>query len=135
MIFVLDTNVLSETAQPSPNLAVAAFMRAVPIENLRLSAIVLAEIAQGVENSPTPALKNFLANVLSFPLAPFGEAEALEWGRMTSRALQSGLALEARDSFIAATAAVRGWTVATRNTADFAKLGVGVFNPWIDKLS
>ena len=135
MIFMLDTNVLSETASANPDPAVAAFMRAVPVENFRLSTIVLAEIAQGVENNPTQGLKNFLANVLSFPLAAFDEAEALEWGRMTSRALKSGLSVEARDSFIAATAAVRGWTVATRNTNDFVKLGVSVFNPWVDKLS
>jgi len=35
---------------------------------------------------------------------------------------------------IAATAAVRGWTVATRNKSDFSKLGVPVFDPWTDKL-
>ena len=65
----------------------------------------------------------------------FGEVEALEWGRMTSKALKSGLSVNVRDSMIAATAAVRGWTVATRNASDFAKLGVAVFNPWHDKLS
>ncbi len=135
MIFVLDTNVLSEGAEPTPDPAVLAFLRTVPVENMRLSAIVLAEIAQGVENSPSAKLRTFLAETLALPLAEFGEAEALEWGRMTSKALKSGLAVSARDSLIAATAAVRGWTVATRNTADFAKLGVGVFNPWVDKLS
>jgi predicted nucleic acid-binding protein len=35
---------------------------------------------------------------------------------------------------IAATASVRGWTVATRNTADFTPLGVPRFNPWKDNL-
>jgi toxin FitB len=135
VIFVLDTNVLSETARPNPAAAVAGFMRAVPLENLRLSSMVLAELAQGVENNPTPALRTFLANTLSLPLAEFGEAEALEWGKMTSKALASGLAISARDSIIAATASVRGWTVATRNTSDFAKLGVPVFDPWRDKLS
>lgn len=135
MIFVLDTNVLSEGAQPTPDRRVVAFLRTVPVENMRLSSIVLAEIAQGVENNPTPKLKTFLAETLALPSAEFGEAEALEWGRMTSKALKNGLSVSARDSFIIATAAVRGWTVATRNTADFAKLGVAVFNPWTDKLS
>jgi toxin FitB len=111
-----------------------AFMRAVPAENLRVSPIVLAELAQGVENSPTPQLRAFLSEVLALPLVEFGEAEALEWGRMTSKALKAGISVQARDSFIAATAAVRGWAVATRNTQDFAKLGVRVFDPWHDKL-
>lgn len=134
MIFVLDTNVLSEGAKPNPDAAVLAFIRGVPTENIRLSAIVLGELAQGIENNPTAGLKQFLSEALALPLAEFGEAEALEWGRMTSKALKKGLSVDVRDSMIAATAAVRGWTVATRNTSDFAPLGVSVFNPWTDKL-
>ena len=80
MIFVLDTNVLSEGTKPIPDTAVMAFIRAVPVESIRLSAIVLGELAQGVENNPTANLKQFLAEVLALPLAEFGEAEALEWG-------------------------------------------------------
>ena len=135
MIFLLDTNLLSERTKPNPDPAVMAFLRAVPVESTWVSSIVLAEVAQGVENNPTPDLRTFLADVLALSLAEFGEAEALEWGRLTSKALKSGLSVSARDSMIAATAAVRGWTVATRNTSDFAKLGVAVFNPWQDKLS
>ena len=134
MIFVLDTNVLSERTNPKPNPAVLAFFRAVPVENTRVSAMVLAEIAQGVENNPTPQLRDFLAEVLALPLAEFGEAEALAWGRITSQALKAGRSLEVRDAVIAATAAVRGWTVATRNASDFVALGVPVFDPWKEKL-
>ena len=134
MIFVLDTNVLSERTNRKPDPAVVAFFHAVPVENIRLSPMVLAEIAQGVENNPTPDLRDFLAEVLALPLAEFGEAEALEWGRMTSKALKAGRSVEVRDAVIAATAAVRGWTVATRNKSDFTALGVSVFNPWEDKL-
>jgi toxin FitB len=134
MIFVLDTNVLSERTTPKPDRALVAFFRAVPVEKTRLSAMVLAEIAQGVESNPTPGLRNFLAEVLALPLAEFGEAEALEWGRITSKALKAGHSVEVRDAVIAATAAVRGWTVATRNTSDFTALGVSVFDTWKDKL-
>ena len=35
-----------------------------------------------------------------------------------------------RDALIAATALVHGLTVATRNVADFNRMGVGVLNPW-----
>jgi hypothetical protein len=113
---------------------VAAFLSAVPMENIRLSTVVLAEIAQGVENNPTPVLKAFLADVLALPLAEFGKIEALEWGRITSAALKRGVSIDFRESFIAAIASTRGWTVATRNTSDFAPLGVQVFNPWNQKL-
>jgi hypothetical protein len=36
------------------------------------------------------------------------------------------------DGLLAATALVRGWTVVTRNTADFIRSGVGILNPWED---
>ncbi|HEY3853040.1 MAG TPA: PIN domain-containing protein [Verrucomicrobiae bacterium] len=134
MIFVPDTNVFSERTKKIPNASVAAFLRAVPIESIRLSAVVLAEIVQGVENNPRPELKYFLAEMLALPLAEFGETEALEWGRLTSRGLRRGLAMKTRDTLIAATANVRGWIVATRNTSDFAPLGVQVFNPWKQRL-
>ena len=134
MIFLLDTNVLSERTNPKPDRSVMAFLRAVPIESVRVSVIVLGEVAQGVENNPTPDLKAFLADLQAMPLVDFSESEAMEWGRITSRALKAGRSVRVRDSMIAATAAVRGWTVATRNTSDFAPLGVSVFNPWTDKL-
>lgn len=134
MIFLLDTNVLSERKRAKPNRSVSTFLRAVPVDSVRVSVIVLGEIVQGVENNPTPDLRTFLSEVQALPLAEFGEAEALEWGKLTSKALKAGLSVKVRDSMIAATAAVRGWTVATRNTHDFAPLGVPVFNPWTDRL-
>ena len=134
MIFVLDTNVLSERTKPTPDGNVENFLRSIPVENIRVSSIVLAEIAQGVENNPTADLQLFLAEVLTLPVADFGEAEALEWGRMTSAAIKQGMEMEIRDTMIAATASARGWTVVTRNISDFSPLGVKVFNPWTDKL-
>jgi len=53
---------------------------------------------------------------------------------LTSQGLRQGLVMEVRDTLIAATTAVRGWTVATRNTRDFIPLGVTVFNPWTETL-
>jgi predicted nucleic acid-binding protein len=134
MIYLLDTNVLSERTKRSPDAGVENFLRRVPAESVRVSAMSLAEIAQGVENNPTAALKTFLAEVLRLPVAPFGEDEALEWGRMTSAGLARGLHLAVRDTVIAVTAASRGWTVATRNTKDFAPLGVKTFDPWKERL-
>ena len=35
-----------------------------------------------------------------------------------------------RDALIAATGLVHGLTIVTRNTQDFERLGVAIFNPW-----
>ncbi len=134
MIYLLDTNVLSERTRKSPNAGVEDFLRRVPAETVRVSAMVLAEIAQGVQSNPTAPLKAFLAEVLQLPVAAFGEDEALEWGRLTSAGLARGLRLSVRDTVIAATAVAHGWTVATRNTRDFVPLGVMTFNPWKERL-
>ena len=134
MIFVLDTNVLSERIKKHPSPAVEDFLRRLPAENVRIPAVALAEIAQGVENNPTPELKRFLADILHFVVAPFGEEEALEWGRLTSEGLARGRVMTTRDAMIAATAKTHGWVVATRDEEDFRPLGVKVFNPWKEKL-
>ena len=136
MRVVLDTNVVSERTKTSPHPGVEDFLRRLPTENVRLSAMALAEIAQGVENNPTPALRKFLAEVLSLPIAEFAEREAIEWGKITSAGLAAGLNMTVRDTVIAATAAAHGWTVATRNrnTKDFAPLGVKLFNPWQERI-
>jgi predicted nucleic acid-binding protein len=134
VIFVLDTNVLCERLKSNPNSNVEDFLRRLPPENVRISAMTLAEIAQGVENNPIPALQEFLAEVLTLPIAGFGEMEALEWGRITAKGLSRGVRMEARDAIIAATAVTHGWTIATRNTTDFAPLGAKVFDPWKQRL-
>ena|SRR5204863_1335027 len=111
-----------------------AFLRKVPTADARVPAIVLGEIKQGVEENPTPELQTFLEDVLTLPVAPFDELEALAWGELTAAALGQGRVLYVRDSLIAATARAHGWAVATRNVRDFAGLGIKVFNPFDEQL-
>lgn len=134
MIYLLDTNVLSERTRNRPSPKVMSFLRKVPAADARVPAIVLGEIKQGVESNPTPQLQQFLEDVLTLPVAPFDELEALAWGEMTAAALAQGRALYVRDSLIAATARAHGWTVVTRNGSDFAGFAVKVFNPFSEQL-
>ncbi len=134
MIYVPDTNVFEERLRKTPDPGVTDFFRRLPSENVRLCSIVLAEIAQGVENNPIPALQTFLAETLRLPVAEFGELEALEWGRLVCEGFRRKIDMQTRDTILAATANVRGWTVATRNEKHFRPLGVLVFNPWKERL-
>ena len=133
MIYLLDTNVLSERTKTRPSRKVLTFLRRLAVADARVPAIVLGEIKQGVENDPKPELQQFLQDVLSLPVAPFDDVEALVWGEMTSRALAQGRSLYVRDFLIAATAKAHGWTVATRNTKDFSGLGVKLLNPFLEQ--
>ncbi|MCI0747433.1 MAG: hypothetical protein L0Y58_18670 [Verrucomicrobia subdivision 3 bacterium] len=110
------------------------FLRRLPAADVRVPAIALGEIKQGVQSNPTPELCQFLEDVLTLPVAPFDEMEALVWGEMTAEVLARGRTLYVRDSLIAATARVNAWTVATRNVGDFANLGVRLFNPFTQRL-
>lgn len=131
MIFLLDTNVLSETTRKHPEPKVIAWLSKVPRQDMRISSMVLAEVQQGVELNPTRPLKEFLSNImLGFLIAPFDEPEALAWGRLTAAMVSTGQKIDFRDSIIAATAHAHNWTVATRNVTHFAPLGVAVFDPW-----
>ena len=130
MIYLLDTNVLSERTKKRPSPKVMSFLRKVPAAEARVPAIVLGEIKQGVQSNPAPELRQFLEDVLTLPVAPFGEWEALAWGEMTAEALAKGRTVYVRDSLIAATARANGWTVVTRNINDFAGLGVRLLNPF-----
>ena len=134
MIYLLDTNVLSERTRNRPSPKVMSFLRKVPAADARLPAIVLGEIKQGVESNPTAKLQQFLEDVLTLPVAAFDEPEALAWGELTAAALAQGRNVYVRDSLIAATARAHNWTVATRNVSDFAGLGVKVFNPFDEQL-
>ncbi len=134
MIYLLDTNVLSERTRSRPSPKVMSFLRKVPAADARVPAIVLGEIKQGVESNPTPQLQQFLEDVLTLPVAPFDELEALAWGAMTAAALAQARPLYVRDSLIAATAKAHGWTVVTRNVSDFAGFGVKLFNPFVEQL-
>jgi len=134
VICLLDTNVLSEGTKTRPSPRVVAFLRKLPAADARVPAIVLGEIKQGVQTNPTAELQQFLDDVLTLPVAPFDEAEALAWGELTAEALAQRRALYVRDSLIAATARAHGWTVATRNTSDFAGLGVRILNPFDEEI-
>jgi toxin FitB len=63
---------------------------------------------------------------------PIDPAIAERWGDLMAQARQSGFALSVMDGFFAATALDREFVLATRNTKDFAPLGVPLFDPWAD---
>ena len=106
----------------------------VPASDLHLSVLVLGEIRRGVERlrrrDPTQAanLESWLAQLRTNfrdRILPITAEIAEEWGR-----LNVPDPVPTVDGMIAATARVHGLTVATRNTADFARTGVPTFNPF-----
>lgn len=140
MMFVLDTNVVSELRKVRSGKAdarVAAWADSVDAADLFVSAVTIMELEMGVlqveRRDPTQGamLRSWLSqHVLpefSERVLPIDTAVAQRCARLHVPDPRSE-----RDALIAATALVHGMTVVTRNGADFAHTGVPTLNPWLD---
>ena len=71
-------------------------------------------------------LIRFAGRILSIDAAVM-----LTWGQLTATLEPQGRKLPAMNSLIAALALQGGFTLVTRNAADFRDTGVTVLNPWL----
>jgi predicted nucleic acid-binding protein len=136
--FLLDTNVISESAKPRPDAGVLSWLATVNEDEVFLSVITLAELRHGVERMPVGARRSALdawatdALPARFAnrLLPIDPAIADQWGRTIARGQAAGRPLSAMDAFIAATAERHRLTLVTRNVSDFEVTGIRLLNPW-----
>lgn len=133
MNFVLDTNVVSEFSKPRPDGKVMAWHDAQDSARLFTTTISLGEVWQGFHLVPTghpdyARIKAF-ANDLPrrYRLLNFDSRAGAKWGQVTAEVRHP---LPVRDSFIAAIALSRGFTVVTRDVSPFERMGCKVLNPW-----
>ena len=138
MMFVLDTNVVSELRKVRLGKAdanVAAWAESVDAADLFVSAITIMELELGVlsierkDSTQGAMLRSWLEqHVLpefSARTLPVDTAVAQRCARLHVPDKRGE-----RDALIAATALVHGMTVVTRNVADFILTGVPILNPW-----
>ena len=137
-MIVLDTNVVSEPMKPSADPTVQAWLDRQVAETLYLTATSLAELLVGIEILPSGRRKDGLAAALAELMAvlfgprilPFDQQAAIAYAPVVSRARAGGTNISVADGQIAAIAAARGFTIATRDTAPFEAAGLPVINPW-----
>jgi hypothetical protein len=134
MIYLLDTNVISETIKKSPNKQVLTWLRSVNITHFSLSVVTLGEIRKGVEQIAGSAKKQHIIKWLEIDLAReflgriinIDQAVADKWGYILAR-----YPISAIDGLIAATALVHNMKLVTRNTKGFHTLaGLELIDPW-----
>jgi predicted nucleic acid-binding protein len=132
-MFLLDTMVISELRRARPHGAVLAWLKGVDDADLRLSAVTLGEIQAGIEmtrkQNPARAaeLEQWLDAVAgSWNVLPMDGATFRRWAQLMHG--RSDDLIE--DAMIAATAAVHGLTVVTRNVRDFRHFGVKTLDPF-----
>jgi predicted nucleic acid-binding protein len=131
-MYLVDTNILSEARRGSSE--ARNWLRSVDPTTIYLSVVTLGEIMKGValklrtDARAAAALTTWLERLRRDHrdrILPIDDLVALEWGRLAAERPR-GMA----DGLIAATAAVHGKIIVTRNVGDFADARVPVINPW-----
>jgi hypothetical protein len=132
-MFLLDTMVISELRRQRPHGAVLGWLKGVDDADLRLSAVTLGEIQAGIEmtRKQNPARAQELevwldAVAASWNVLPMDGVIFRRWAQLMHG--RSDDLIE--DAMIAATAAVHGLTVVTRNVRDFRHFGVKTLDPF-----
>lgn len=140
-MYLLDTNVISElrkVAEGKADARVAAWQAGLDELTCFLSVITVQELNIGVlrverrDAGQGAVLRTWLEQrvipAFAGRIFPVDQAIALRCAQ-----LHVPDPRPAHDALIAATALVHGLTVVTRNTADFAPMGVPLFDPWWDR--
>ena len=133
MMYLLDTNVVSELRKPKPHGAVLAWFSGVEDLQIHLSAVTIGEIQVGIEltreqdEAKALEIEAWLEQVASsYNVLAMDAAVFRAWAGLMHR--KSDTVYE--DAMIAATAKTHGLTVVTRNVADFKPFGVPLLNPF-----
>lgn len=136
--FLLDTNIPSELIRTASDPRVENWVYSRDERTLYLSVISLGELRRGFAVLPASKRRTELERWFENDLLPrFHErilpvtrSIAERWGVLDGRCRLRGTPLSVADGMIAATALEHNLTLVTRNSRDFADLGVELLNPW-----
>jgi len=141
--WLLDTNVLSELRRPKPEPKVVRFVAKQPLESLHISVVTLAEIRFGIEVLPDVTRRSELNDWLTHKVRPMFEQRVLpitedvmvKWRLLVEEGRKIGRTFSQPDLIVGATAQHHGLTIVSRDTSDYEKAHLAVFNPWVETLS
>ena len=135
-MYLLDTNIISETRRPDrTNPALKAWLAKQAQSGLYTSAVVMMELERGVlgmerkDKAQGAVLRRWLDNIIK----PAFSGRILPADADTATvcaALHIPDKAPENDAWIAATAKQHRLILVTRNTADFERTGVRLFNPF-----
>jgi toxin FitB len=137
-MILLDTNVISEAIKPAPNPGVRAWLDNQVAETLHLSTITIAEMTFGISSLPDGRRKTMLLEALDGVIRlfadrtlPFDEDAAFRYGDLAVKARAAGKGFPTPDGYIAAIAASRGFSIASRDASAFVAAGLEIIDPWV----
>jgi len=136
--WLLDTNVVSESARPRPDPGVLAWISGQPTEQMAISVVTLAELRDGASTVADERRRQQFERWIDTDVAtsfahrtlPLTIEILAHWFFLGRRLSAKGRPRVAPDLLIAATAWVHDLTVVSRNFRDFTGTGIVVFDPW-----
>jgi len=139
--WLIDTNVVSETATPRPNPRVLRWFGAQPAQDIAMSIVTVAELQHGVLLTRDQGRRTELATwidrdvfaLFAGRILIIDTAILVHWLDLQRLLAARRQTRSPADMLLAATAQVRALTLVTRNTRDFANAGITVYNPWTDE--
>lgn len=134
MTYLVDANVLSEPTRPAPDPKAVEWLRHHE-RDIAVDPIILGEIRFGIHLLPAGKRRRRLEKwfddgVSRIVCIAWDAATGLRWAKLLAEMRKSGQSLPIKDSLIATTALVHGFTVVTRNLRDFKKTGVKLLDPF-----
>jgi predicted nucleic acid-binding protein len=143
-MILLDTNVLSELMRPVPDGKVRDWFDAQETEDLWISSITVAEIKVGIARLPegkrksglTQMARTLFAEDFAERILSFDSQAASHYAELVATREKAGRPISMADAQIAAICKgppVKLPVLATRNSKDFAGLGITLINPWLSQ--
>jgi len=138
IVYVLDTNVVSELMRERPVPGVIARLEALDDTAWHITAVTEAELRHGLALLPAGRKKTRLATAMHALLSQdfaghilsFDSAASAYYAEIMVLRSKAGKPLQVQDAMIAACCLCHVATLITRNTRDFEGLGLAVVNPW-----
>ena len=138
MTWLLDTNVISETAKPRPERSVISWLESKAPSELFLSAPTVGELVRGARKlkdaNQRSKLENWIAQDLALQfegrILVFDGPAAVVWGELMGDGDRKGRTPPAADAQFAALAIRHEMVLVTRNEKDFSQFKLELLNPW-----
>lgn len=132
-MYLLDTNVVSETRRARPHGGVLSWLAETPDPLIKVPGVVIGEIQAGIERirasdpGRADALDAWLDAIgRQYDVPPMDGPMFRAWAKLMNGRPPALLV----DAMVAATAEVLGLVVVTRNLRDFAVFGTRTLNPF-----
>jgi predicted nucleic acid-binding protein len=132
-VYLVDTNVVSETRRLRPHGGVMAFLHDAGDRNLHISAVTLGELQAGIEitreqdRARAAEIEVWADSIAgTWNVLPMDAETFRLWARLVHRKSDA----VTQDAMIAATAKQHGLIVVTRNIKDFRDFGLELLNPY-----